>query len=472
MTTTGAQAKVQRMQTRFLMRRANHAGLPSSEAWRLSQLELWLHDEVIVKIVEINLVRSYNDLMTRLAVARLPSVCKAWDAALLPLFHPGVPGVISPVELRKLKWLALDQTDRADPASVGNDDSRSQRGARRGFVLPEGMLAATGPEPQVRSALTEALWSRVRDSLVKDYEDILHGAPAVNHYVFFDHLHYLLLPEGCTDERLSLFLRSDLYDNGCSRSCKMLDNDVMPHFTNTVCLAYRILMVIKVVEARAIALSECPVSRELPLDSLRTEGRAAEVPLNGWRVPSPAGMLAQLAWDVHRESGESYCEMSRSLLAGSGAVSLSSPTTDSQDLLLRSFNLPQLEAAHFPQGVAQDLVRKARQLFPLAFPDTGSPRPYTCMVLGGERRLKSCFSSRMRHFLCPSYSVSDLQAALGSTMHDLLGDEKTEAEEDDEEGAYHSDDSYSDGYGSDVSMYEAYWISHDGNWIMPPPFQM
>jgi hypothetical protein len=74
----GAQAKAERMHRPSWFRRATSAGLPNSEAWRLSESELWLPEEVVFKIVKINLDRA-NGLAHRLAVARLSSVSKAWD---------------------------------------------------------------------------------------------------------------------------------------------------------------------------------------------------------------------------------------------------------------------------------------------------------------------------------------------------------------------------------------------------------
>jgi hypothetical protein len=136
-----------------------------SEAWRLSASALWLPEEMILKIVEINLQQA-TQLPERLGVARLSSVCKAWDAALLPLFHPGVPGVISPAELRKIKRLALDQTNYSPlsdrPLSSQLEtlnahieaterffrrsptDGSLPRRPQHGFLLPERMLPVRG----------------------------------------------------------------------------------------------------------------------------------------------------------------------------------------------------------------------------------------------------------------------------------------------------------------------------------------
>jgi hypothetical protein len=268
--------------------------------------------------------------------------------------------------------------------------------------------------------------------------------------VFFDLLEQVsdedyVFSDGCTDEQLSRFLRGDLYGRGYHPNCRHLDIDVMPHFTNTVCCAYRILMVIKAVEARAMALGESSVSHPTssasasasPSDAVSKHGCTAdEVSLAEWRASSPAGMLAQLAWDVHRESNESYRQMIRSLLAGSSATSLPVPPADSRELLFRSFSLSQLEAAHFPQGISQDLVRKARQLCPFAFPKPETPSSNRPMLIFGTRHLMSCFSGRLRSFLRP-YHVSDLQAALASTMHDLLGRDR-----DEEQKEYDSDMEY------------------------------
>jgi hypothetical protein len=102
-----------------------------------------------------------TDLLWR---ARLSAVCRAWDAALLPLFHPGMQGVISPAELRKLKRLALEQADAppdpnrapseadarrsrskargSQPTEAGS--SRGQPNARPVFELPDGMLSVSG----------------------------------------------------------------------------------------------------------------------------------------------------------------------------------------------------------------------------------------------------------------------------------------------------------------------------------------
>jgi len=196
------------MRTRSSARLTTLADVPVSEAWRLSESELWLPDDVIVKIATINLERS-NVLASRLAVARLSSVCKAWDAALLPLFHPGVPGVISPAELRKLKRLALDQANcppHPHPAPAGAGHSRSQEEGRPGFLLPERMLAAADFGPGLRTALTEGLWFRVREYLRVPVDH----SPG---QIVFLHLRFPF-PEQlmrCTDELLDGLLRFDLY---------------------------------------------------------------------------------------------------------------------------------------------------------------------------------------------------------------------------------------------------------------------
>jgi hypothetical protein len=126
-------------------------------------------------------------------------------------------------------------------------------------------------------------------------------------------------------------------------------SQLVADFTNSVCTAYRILTVIKAVEPRAIALGEAPTSKASGSDtaskdnSTATKGEAravapgdvssskafpldptskddinstVEVSLAGWRTISPAGMLAELAWDAHRESygGSSYSRMCHRLL--------------------------------------------------------------------------------------------------------------------------------------------------------------
>jgi hypothetical protein len=453
------------MRTRSLLRRASPAGLPGPEAWRLSESELWLPEEVILAIVTINLNQEH-ELEPRLAVARLSTVCKAWDAALLPLFHPGVPGVITPAELRKLKRLALDQSD-SPPRPDSAEGRRSQRRARPGFLLPERMLVAADFGPRLRTALTAGFASRVREykRLSRDDDDDDDD----DDHIVFRHLEFPSrgIAADWTDLELSLLLRADLY---YKRPGLDPPRDVLAHFTNTVCCAYRILMLIKAVEARAMALGTSSPSQASSSDYVSNDDSTAEVSLAGWRSPSPAGMLSQLAWDVHWESSLSYRQMSRSLLAGSKATSLPSPADGEQDLLLHSFTLSQLKAASFPQGVSQDLVRKARHLFPLAFPKS-DPLVRTLMV--GDADSQSCLASRLRSFLRPAH-VSDLQAALASSMHDLLGGHSVDEGEDDEfidlvstyneheHPEYGDDYEDDDDYVSDLGYHsEEYYPYHD-----------
>jgi hypothetical protein len=455
------------------------------------------------------------------------TVSKAWDAALLPLFHPGVPGVISPAELRKLKRLALGPptwgresrgTAAVAPAPVAasspspaaaaasttpaaseedatadclrhptlpppnphsdkveTGDKRSQHTARSGFLLPNRMLPTADPATSIRTALTEGLLSRVKDVIARPCDTLFTGEYPIdgNMVVGFNHLDQVFSDDG--RNRLFLFATSDPVEVWIGRLLRMhlytrgfhykSASDVVPTFTNTVCMAYRVLMVIKAVEARAIALGESPASNcgpsvvealafaqsestlsspepplgslsqegctadvsnrepsagiraiearaiaqgestlsspEPPLGSLSGEGRTpdtsnrelsagiivvearaiaseesaacssgpsevitevearntalgksaatqearlnalskedstAEVSLAAWRAPATAGMLAQLAWDVHRESNESYLQMSQALLAGSGATSLPTPAAGAQELLLQ-----------------------------------------------------------------------------------------------------------------------------------------
>jgi hypothetical protein len=447
---TGAQAELERMQRPTRLRRLLYFGLQGHETWRLTKSELWLPSDVILKIAKISLDRAH-ELAHRLAVARLSTVCKVWDAALLPLFHPGVPGVISPAELRKLKRLALDppswgresvHTATVAPAAAaastasppcphsdlnGPSVSMSQHTAPHGSLLPERMLPAAGPAPSVRTALTEGLVLSVREAMLRFYNDIITGeASTVGEMVlFFIHLRHVL-GDACIHRKIQHLLKVHLYTRG-SRSASHID--LVALFTNTVCTAYRVLMVIKAVEARAIALGESAVnSREQstvrpapPLDPL-------SVSLAALRAPSPTGMLAQLAWDVHRESSEGYLQMSQSLLAGSGATSLPTPAAGAQDLLVRALSHQQLVTAHFPMGIAQDLLRKARQLFPLVLPGMGLP-VRTPKV--GQQDSQSCFASRLHCFLRPDH-VSDLEAALCSAMHDLLGRSQQQEEEEEE----------------------------------------
>lgn len=75
---------------------------------------------------------------------------------------------------------------------------------------------------------------------------------------------------------------------------------------NTVCLAFRILSDQGSRSARHCTGAKKPWGKD---------GCTAEVSLPGWRTPSPAVMLAQFAWDVHRESNESHLQMSPTLLA-------------------------------------------------------------------------------------------------------------------------------------------------------------
>jgi hypothetical protein len=170
----------------------------------------------------------------------------------------------------------------------------------------------------------------------------------------------------------------------------------------------------------------------------KNDSTAEEVSLAGWRSPSPAGVLAQLAWDVHRESTESYLQMSNSLLAGSSATSLPTPADGSPDPLLESFTLPQLAAAHFPQGITEDLLRKARQPFPLAFPKLD---PLVRTPIVGERGSQSCFTARLK-FTFRREDVSNLQAALGSKMYDLLGLVIVDDKEQELEKGYYEEDYY------------------------------
>jgi hypothetical protein len=225
---------------------------------------------VLVLIAKVNLDRSH-ELAPRLAVARLSSVCKAWDAALLPLFHPGVPGVISPAELRALKRLALDQTDRPpSSAQVGAGHSHSQQEGRSGFLLPQRMLAATDFKPKHRTALTEGFWSRVQDYFnVSMRGGLSKGGLMFTHLVFY---HFNGFGD-FADISLDRLLRSDLYGRARQESPSPIEV-VLLSFTNTVCLAYRILMVVKAVEARAIALGEAAVSGAAPADALSKDGGA------------------------------------------------------------------------------------------------------------------------------------------------------------------------------------------------------
>jgi hypothetical protein len=135
------------------------------------------------------------------------------------------------------------------------------------------------------------------------------------------------------------------------------------HFTNTVCLAYRILVVIKAVEARANTQNDSPVSPELLAEYLKQDDNTAEVSLTGWRAPSRTGKLAQLAWEVHHESSESYLQMSHSLFAGSKATSLQLPEgADCRDLTFVSHNLGQLQTllCLLSPRKLSDIVWKAR----------------------------------------------------------------------------------------------------------------
>jgi hypothetical protein len=312
----GAQAKAERIQRLSRLQHGTSAGLPKHEAWRLSESELWLPEEVLLTIVKINLDRA-SALAHRVAVSRLSSVCKAWDAALLPLFHPGVPGVITSAELRKLKRLALDQTDcLAYPrlASAGASDSPSQQQALPGFRLPESMLSADASTARCRTDLTERFLSVVLASV--DPSEGFSTPPEL------DHLHPFLSIDDVQD-KISLLLNEELYSRWPTSESFL---DLVAHFTNTVCLAYRILMVVKAVEARAIARGGSPVPLKDFLLYLKDGNSTADVSLIGWRSLSPAGVLAQVAWGVHRESSESYSQMSQSLLAGSGATSLPVPT--------------------------------------------------------------------------------------------------------------------------------------------------
>jgi hypothetical protein len=54
----------------FWLERASLAGLPGLDAWRLSESELWLPADVILKVVKTNFNRAH-ELAHRLAVARI-----------------------------------------------------------------------------------------------------------------------------------------------------------------------------------------------------------------------------------------------------------------------------------------------------------------------------------------------------------------------------------------------------------------
>lgn len=454
-----------------------------SEKWRLSSSALWLPDEMILKIVEL-LLHRVESLTERLAVARLSSVCKAWDGALLPLFHPGVPGVISPTELRKLKRLALDQTnysplsDLPHPSTLESSFAHIQANDRRsgsrkapppraptrpGFLLPERMLLLTDYSKHNTSlthAFTSAVMSKLNEAVVNQYG--LH---------LYRHLICLLTTWFTPQRRLDLLLQA-LYEES-------VDVYHLLHFSRSACLAYRILMVIKAVEARAMALDEAPdVKDSLPRHSqdpaahrLLGSTRAHRVPIAVWRTNSPPGMLAGLAWEVHRESSESYNRMARALVGGSRATRLPTPLGTGSGVSAP----PSTEGA---EGLW--IQRKARELFPLHFLAAPANVCWPCPIsnpITGPPPAESGFCSGFRAALGWSPApICDVEVALVAGMSELLGRVPGDDTDDDEEegedllsysgGSLIDSDLYSDFYSEsyDSDLYSAYGSDYYGSY--------
>jgi hypothetical protein len=244
-------------------------------------------------------------------------------------------------------------------------------------------------------------------------------------------------------------------------------NNVL-HFNRTACLAYRMLMVIKAVEARAMAMdetqtAEMKISRPAheptgPASSphrLLGSTRAHRVPLTAWRENSPPGLLARLAWDAHRESSASYSRMSRAMLNGSPATRMPIPP-DADPSPTVTFGQP-------VPGLW--IQRKARELFPLFFlatpPDKSlvpPPSNYRDPVMDPPLDSGLCTTFRAAAKRLPA-PVCDIEAALVAGMPELLGrapgedegDEEEEGEED-EEGSYSGDSFMEGSYSGDSFM--------------------
>jgi hypothetical protein len=504
--------------------------LKRSECWRLCDSALWLPDEMIFKIGEISLQRAVV-LPERLAVARLSSVCKAWDAALLPLFHPGVPGVISPAELRKLKRLALDQTNysplsdmlRPGMICIGpRDRIPSWKPPLPGFRLPERMLLLERGVT-CHTSLTKAFVFAVMTQLneaVTQHHDLRR----------YRHLIYLVTNWFTPQRRLDHLIQEALYEEDGAGV------NTLRHFSRTVCLAYRMLMVVKAVEARAMALDErqaAELSNSLPCHShagqptspLGSARGNRACTLSAWRTSASPGMLANLAWEVHRESAASYTRMTRALLAGSRATRLPPPPGGiggpaSPGGIGGSASPGGIGGPASPGGIGGPtspggiggpaspggiaggafaaapppgpavprlmIQRKARQLFPLQL--LAYPPVQSCSVVPFGSRLPpppipdSGFRAMFRASACRFPApVCDVEAALIADMQELLGrepnDDSEEEEGEDQEdqvslsgGSMIDSELYSEPYDSDLYSYDGYSDDDEAAYFALAPY--
>lgn len=324
----------------------------------------------------------------RRGIGRLCSVCRAWDAALLPLLHPPVKGVISSAELRRLKRLALDQSNLsplADHALGQGFHTEPKRPRRPGVLLPERMLY----NPQFLSERG----TRLTEAFIFGVVQTVADCSFLQRYQRLQLLCWLWSNSSDLDwlgaGSHGMHLRNALYRH------ELLNPIVIGHFSRIACVAYRILLVIKAVEARAMALDEAGRRAagldERELEALRTRlgnADAARVPMarSLWLDNSQPGAVADFAWSVHLESRASYARASRALLSGSRALALP----------------PRLDST---TGCPSLIVFKARALFPLLFEHDDA-------LASGNSFFRASLET----------GVSDVEAALTFGMVELLAD--------------------------------------------------
>lgn len=341
-----------------------------------------LPDELL-RLVAVQLVRLEGRVrQPRLPAVRLCQVCRVWDGALLPLFHPPVLGVISSRELRLLKMRALDQHNLS-PLSTFRGRRRIIKEHRlhlKGIHLPERMLWER--HSSGASALSTRLTEAVLSGIAQTY-----GRP---------------VPEAGTGQIHGVLLRKLLYRRFLSSGylglgATLSADEVMAHFNSIACSAYRVFLIIKAVEARAMALRSDEL-QTLPMDPsagrhdpncpsvCSNESAQALVPYRLWLESSRPGTIADYAWGVHLESRASYARASRALLFNSQATALPRRLVDNEDYS------------------CETIRRKAHALFPFNF-GVGCGNEYTWLSASVY------------------FGMSDVETALAADLFEVLDQE-------------------------------------------------